>query len=81
MSSEVSKMIKRFQGINFPCDCGKDSTLKAIEFDWYPHSSGLVDKNGNKQWLYWTCPYCKYQWAWHKIKSRLERFLIIKVVE
>ena len=69
--AEFEEVIEELTGKEFPCDCGKTHTLK--RWKWYDHDGGLKDDNGNIWWLYWTCPSCGYQWAWHKIVHRLDR--------
>lgn len=53
---------KRDNGI---CDLG--------EVEMYEHSGGdFVEGHKEKQWIYFTCKTCKYQWALWKLLRRLK---------
>ncbi len=44
------------------------------EVEMYEHDGGVfVESFKEKQWVYFTCSRCKYQWALHKLLNRLER--------
>ena len=41
--------------------------------EMYEHSGGVfVEGHKEKQWVYFTCSYCNYQWALWKILRRLK---------
>jgi len=47
------------------CDLGK--------VEMYEHDGGVfVKESSKKQWVYFTCRRCGYQWALHKLLRRLE---------
>jgi hypothetical protein len=58
--------IKKFQ---FKCSCGNIITEEDAET--YPHNGGIDLGNPFKEWLYFHCSKCEYDWAWWKIERRL----------
>lgn len=49
------------------CDCGHEG-LKSLHIEHYPHGAGWpVQGFPELQWLYVTCPKCKYEWALWKL--------------
>jgi len=48
------------------------------EVKTYPHSSGLVNKNGKKYWAYIECSKCHYQNAFWKLLPQIKRTTYIK---
>ena len=78
MGGELGEMIHKLQGKTFQCTCRKhkktweQNTITLKSFLAYPHDGGLADKDGNKWWLYHTCPHCSYDWSWWKIDNKLD---------
>jgi hypothetical protein len=60
------KKIKKFQ---FKCDCGNVITEEDVES--YPHTGGVDLERPYKEWLYFHCLKCSYDWAWWKIEKKL----------
>jgi len=50
--------------------CG--TSLEHGKLSKYAHPSGLESENGQRYWLYLTCPGCGYQWAWWKLLRQIE---------
>lgn len=58
------------------CHCWKtrDKTCILKYIDMYEHDGGVfVEGKKEKQWVYFTCSRCNYQWALHKVLHRIER--------
>jgi hypothetical protein len=58
------------------CQCWKtrDKTCNLGRAKMYEHDGGVYIKGKKeRQWLYFTCSRCGYQWAWHKIKAKMMR--------
>jgi len=66
---ELEIIIGKLRNVDFKCTCGE--TFKLSVPETYPHDGGLQDSNGQRMWLYYTCPKCKYQWAYWKILKRI----------
>ena len=73
LGGEIGDMIKSLFRKQFQCTCHNKKMIRLETFVAYPHDGGLADKDGNKWWLYVTCPHCGYEWSWHKLQNRLER--------
>lgn len=74
---ELGDMIDKLSGEEFQCTCNHEFELGQEDgFVGYPHEGGLKDITGIKWWLYTKCPRCEYQWAWHKIESRLRKSML-----
>ncbi len=59
--------------VKAPCHKTNDGycTLGAVEM--YEHDGGVfVEGEKEKQWVYFTCSRCGYQWALWKLLRRLE---------
>ena len=69
LGGEAGKFIIKYTGVRMKCTCGKEYPLMG----WlgYEHENGLKDENGTGWWIFWKCPHCHYQWAFHKIPVRL----------
>ena len=64
---EVRKKVKAecWKKRNGVCELG--------EIEMYDHDGGeFVEGHKEKQWVYFTCKICNYQWALHKLLRRLE---------
>ena len=64
---EVKEKVKAecWKKRNGVCDLG--------EVEMYEHDGGVrVKEIGEKQWVYFTCRRCGYQWALHKLLRKLE---------
>ena len=49
------------------------SSCELGEVEMYDHDGGEKIKDiSKKQWVYFTCKVCNYQWALHKLLRRLE---------
>jgi len=50
-----------------------ETEIKAINIESYPHEGGIeVNGYSKKQWVYFTCPKCDYQWALHKLLNQIK---------
>lgn len=57
-----------------PCYKTRDGTCNLGAPEMYEHDGGVyVEHIEKKQWVFFVCSRCKYQWAWWKIEQRLER--------
>jgi hypothetical protein len=66
MGGEIAEVLSKLENEEFCCKmCSKVSKL--TKFIGYEHEGGIAGSSGEKYWVYWICPKCKYQWAWHKI--------------
>lgn len=60
--TDYRRQIKRIK-----CSCGFEG-LDVLPIEHYPHSGGWpLEQFAEKEWLYVTCPKCKYQWALWKL--------------
>lgn len=51
------------------CDCGREITTRAERYD---HDGGVPVKGfAEKQWVYFNCPKCGYDWALWKLLNRI----------
>jgi hypothetical protein len=60
---------------------GKEETANCIlgKLQMYEHDGGFhVETKVTKQWLYFQCEVCKYQWSLWKILRRLEERKLIR---
>jgi hypothetical protein len=65
----------RYQGSRF-CHCHKtvDSPCNLGAVEMYEHDGGeYVEGKKERQWLYFTCSRCNYQWALHKVLNSIKR--------
>ena len=71
MGGEIAEVMKNLVGESFICSCKKEIFVNG----WlgYPHEGGLADKDGKTWWIYIECPYCLYQWSWHKVQVEVAR--------
>lgn len=72
MGGDLGKAIESMTGKSFECSCRRTIPLGS-NFLAYPHEGGLADAEGNKWWLYVSCPWCDYDWSWWKIENRLQQ--------
>lgn len=72
IGGEVGKFIKKYKSKSIKCFgvCREDRVMN--EFRGYPHSSGLTDAKGNKWWVYFECPKCKYGHSFAKMNFFIE---------
>ena len=51
----------------------KNGICKLGTIEMYDHDGGeWIQERERKQWVYFTCQICNYQWALHKLLRRLE---------
>ncbi|MFX0133349.1 MAG: hypothetical protein ACFFDN_06885 [Candidatus Hodarchaeota archaeon] len=58
------------------CECWKKINHDCIlgDVEYYEHDGGdFLEGLKEKQWIYFTCKRCNYQWSLHKILNRIER--------
>lgn len=72
MGGELGAMITKLKGRKFHCLCRNNPVITITGFMAYPHDGGLADSEGNKWWMYITCPHCDYDWSFRKIDWRAD---------
>lgn len=67
MGGEVAEFIQKWQDKTIRCFgvCRKDRVMES--FKGYDHDGGLEDANGNKWWVFFECPKCKYGHSFAKM--------------
>jgi hypothetical protein len=67
MGGEIASFIQAWKGKTIRCFgvCKKDKVMD--KFVGYSHSSGIADKDGNKWWVYFECPKCRYGHSFAKM--------------
>ena len=73
MGGEVAGFIEKWSGTTIRCFgvCFKNRVMNS--FKGYPHDSGLSDATGNKWWVYFECPKCRYGHSFNKMNFFLGR--------
>lgn len=68
MGGEVASFIEKWENKTIRCYgvCRKDRVMDV--FYGYPHDGGLADAQGNKWWVYFKCPTCKYGHSFSKME-------------
>ena len=58
-------------------ECVKGGNCE-LELDMYPHDYGvLVENNPERQWVYFHCAKCGYDWALWKVLKRIQKKCVI----
>jgi hypothetical protein len=71
MGGEVGELINKLDGQEFCCKMCEHHT-QLINFLGYEHGGGIADAAGEKYWVYFECPKCRYQWSWQNILHWME---------
>lgn len=68
MGGEVAEFIQEWKGKTILCfgTCRKERVMES--FKGYDHDGGLEDSKGNKWWVFFECPKCKYGHSFAKMK-------------
>jgi phage FluMu protein Com len=72
MGGEVGEFIKNWSGKTIRCFGTCRSKQKMLEFQGYLHEGGLSDASGQKWWVFFKCPKCKYGHSFSKMNFFLE---------
>lgn len=78
MGGEVAEFLEQWAGETIKCFgvCHKEREM--VSFKGYEHDGGLADKDGNRWWVYFECPKCRYGHSFAKMdffakKTQIER--------
>lgn len=56
------------------CNCIHGSIIPGSSLKFYPHDSGIyIEGSQGRQWVYFSCPGCGYDWALWKLANRSKR--------
>ncbi|MEK6879908.1 MAG: hypothetical protein AABY22_09890 [Nanoarchaeota archaeon] len=72
-TNEILENIRR----NHNCECYKTGgeLCKLNKAEMYEHDGGdFVEGKDKKQWIYFTCKKCGYEWVLWKVLQRINKF-------
>jgi hypothetical protein len=81
MGGEVADFINKWIGKTIQCFGICRGKRQVNQFKGYPHDDGLADSSGNKYWVYFECPKCKYGHSFIKMNFFLDHTRIEEEAE
>lgn len=81
MGGEVAEFIEKWKGKTIRCFGVCHTERDMNQFVGYDHDGGLEDANGNKWWVYFECPKCKYGHSFAKMDYFAKRTEIEREAE